>query len=88
MQTLPQQSNAYYANNKSVAKARFDGIKDCVALAVSLGLEPHAGHGLDYKTAAKVASIIEIKELNIGLFIIGESLIYGLSKAVKNCAKR
>ena len=48
-----------------------------------LGIEVHAGHGLDYKTTKILTRIKEIKEFNIGHFIIGESIILGLKNVVK-----
>ena len=51
-------------------------------LAQSLGLECHAGHGLDYDTVSAVAAIPEIVELNIGHFLIGESIFTGLPAAI------
>jgi pyridoxine 5-phosphate synthase len=53
------------------------------ALARSAGLEVHAGHGLDYATAEKIASLPEIFELNIGYYMIGEALFVGLSETVR-----
>ena len=58
-------------------------IKRCSELGVKLGIEVHAGHGLDYKTTSILSKIKEITEFNIGHFIIGESLIYGLKKTIK-----
>lgn len=51
-------------------------------LAVSLGLECHAGHGLSFNTVKPVAAIPEIMELNIGHFLIGEAVFMGLAEAV------
>ena len=59
-------------------------IMKCSKLANSLDIEVHAGHGLDYKTTKILTNIKEIKEFNIGHFIIGESVFYGLSKVIKN----
>src|SRR6202047_859513 len=53
------------------------------ALARSAGLEVHAGHGLDYATAEKIASLQEIVELNIGYYMIGEALFTGLAETVR-----
>lgn len=47
-----------------------------------LGLEVHAGHGIDYETVAAVAAIPEIMELNIGHFLIGEAIFVGLGPAI------
>jgi pyridoxine 5-phosphate synthase len=51
--------------------------------AAELGLEVHAGHGIDYATVAAVAAIPEIAELNIGHFLIGESIFIGLDAAIR-----
>tara|TARA_Y100000817_G_C16780816_1_gene510506 strand:+ start:218 stop:934 length:717 start_codon:yes stop_codon:yes gene_type:complete len=59
-------------------------IKRCSKLAYKIGLEVHAGHGLDYESTKILSNIKEIKEFNIGHFIIGESIFYGLSKIIKN----
>ena len=58
-------------------------IKKCSELGVKLGIEVHAGHGLDYKTTAILSKIKEITEFNIGHFIIGESLTHGLKNTIK-----
>ncbi|MDA7638508.1 pyridoxine 5'-phosphate synthase [Candidatus Pelagibacter sp.] len=58
-------------------------IKKCSELGVKLGIEVHAGHGLDYKTTSILSKINEITEFNIGHFIIGESLTHGLKKTIK-----
>ena len=51
-------------------------------LAELLGLECHAGHGLDYETVGPVAAIPQMQELNIGHFLIGESLFVGIDTAI------
>ena len=53
------------------------------ALADRLGLEVHAGHGLDYLTAEAIAGVPEIVELNIGHFLIGEAIMGGIEAAVQ-----
>ncbi len=62
-------------------------IKKCSKKANNLGIEVHAGHGMDYKTAKILSKIGEIKEFNIGHFIIGESIFFGLKKTIKNFIK-
>ena len=59
----------------------------CVNYATSIGIEVHAGHGIDYKTAKILSKIKFIKEFNIGHFIIGESVFYGLKNIIKNFKK-
>ena len=58
-------------------------IKKCSILANKHNLEVHAGHGLDYKTTKLLTKINEIKEFNIGHFLIGESIFQGLPKVIK-----
>ena len=65
----------------------FKKIKRCSELANKIGLEVHAGHGLDYKTTKILSNLREIKEFNIGHFIIGESLVYGLKNTIKKFKK-
>jgi len=62
-------------------------IKKCSYLANKFGLEVHAGHGLDYETTKVLTKIKEIKEFNIGHFIIGESIFYSLSSVIKKFKK-
>ena len=64
-------------------EAEFIKIEQCAKLCEELNLECHAGHGLDYETAAKIAKIEQIIELNIGHFIIGEAIFDGLEKVIK-----
>jgi pyridoxine 5-phosphate synthase len=52
-------------------------------LADQLGLEVHAGHGIDYETVSPIASIPELAELNIGHFLIGEAIFAGLDPAIR-----
>ena len=65
----------------------FKRIKASSKLAYKLNMEVHAGHGLDYKTTKILSKINEIKEFNIGHFLIGESIFFGLSKVIKNFKK-
>lgn len=60
----------------------FLSLREMSAYAHSLGLEVHAGHGLSYETVAPVAALPEVRELNIGHFLIGESIFLGLSQAI------
>ena len=62
-------------------------IKKCAKYANSLGIEVHAGHGMDYRTAKILSKINEIKEFNIGHFIIGEAISIGLKNVIKKINK-
>lgn len=57
-------------------------LTDMASFAHSLGLEVHAGHGLTYDTVKPIAALPEIMELNIGHFLIGESIFRGLAPAI------
>jgi len=61
----------------------FNKIKKCTEVATKIGLEVHAGHGMDYKTALVLSKIENIKEFNIGHFIIGESIFDGFESTIK-----
>src|SRR6516162_7305226 len=65
------------------AESEWQRIVAGASLARSIGLEVHAGHGLDYSTAEKIASLSEVVELNIGYFMIGEALFTGLAETVR-----
>jgi pyridoxine 5-phosphate synthase len=65
------------------ADAEWQRIRAGAKLAHELGLEVHAGHGLDYASAETIASLPQIVELNIGHFLIGESVFEGLAETVK-----
>ncbi|MFY9687781.1 MAG: pyridoxine 5'-phosphate synthase, partial [Pseudolabrys sp.] len=65
------------------AEAEWQIIRAGAARASSLGLEVHAGHGLDYGTAEIIAALPQVVELNIGHFIIGESVFEGLAETIK-----
>ena len=56
-------------------------------MANDLGLEVHAGHGLTYNSAKILAKLKNIKEFNIGHFLIGESIFVGMSSAIKSFKK-
>ncbi len=72
--------------NKQFSK-EFSKIKKTSILATKLGLEVHAGHGLDYRSTDILTKIKEIQEFNIGHFIIGESIFYGLENVIKKFKK-
>ena len=67
----------------SAAEAEFARIREGARLAARLGLEVHAGHGLNYETAETIAALPEFVELNIGHFLVGEAIIGGLGEVVR-----
>ena len=68
--------------------AELKGLREGAALAASLGLEVHAGHGLTFDTVGPIAAIPEIAELNIGHFLIAESVFIGLGPAIEEMRRR
>jgi len=66
----------------AAAEAEWARIRAGAALARRLGLEVHAGHGLNFATAEAIAGLPEVLELNIGHFLIGEAVFSGLAGAV------
>ena len=66
------------------AEAEWQRIVAGVKVAKAVGLEVHAGHGLDYATAETIAALPDIMELNIGYYMIGEALFVGLAETVRS----
>jgi len=64
------------------ATREFGRIQLAAARAAELGIECHAGHGLDYETSRIIAALPQVVELNIGHFLMGEALFVGLPKAI------
>jgi pyridoxine 5-phosphate synthase len=75
--------HALFDGDQAAADNEWRRIGEGVRLAQSLGLEVHAGHGLDYATAEAIAALPEIAELNIGHFLIGEAVFTSLAASVK-----
>ena len=73
--------------NKSKYKKSYKKIKKAAIFGTLIGLKVHAGHGLTYKSALLLSKIKEIKEFNIGHFLISESLFFGLKKTIKKFKK-
>tara|TARA_B100001113_G_scaffold128337_1_gene104749 strand:- start:386 stop:1150 length:765 start_codon:yes stop_codon:yes gene_type:complete len=62
----------------------FNKIKSFSKKLFSNGIEAHAGHGLNYETTKIISTVNEIEELNIGFFIIADSIFHGLEKTIIN----
>jgi len=74
--------DALAKGDAAAGAAEFERIRRGAAFAKSVGLEVHAGHGLDFITVEKIAALTEIVELNIGHFLIGEAIFDGLGAVV------
>ena len=68
--------------HETMARMEFERITKGVALAKKLGLEIHAGHGLDLATAETISALPQVVELNIGHFLIGEAIFGGLTGTI------
>jgi pyridoxine 5-phosphate synthase len=75
--------DALTENRTEDAQTEWRRIREGVRLATTLGLEVHAGHGLDYASAETIAALPEVVELNIGHFLIGEAAFVGLAHTIK-----
>ena len=67
----------------TMAAIEFERIKKGAARAKQLGLEVHAGHGLDFQTAEAISMLPEIVELNIGHFLVGEAIFTSLAESIR-----
>ncbi|HEV7692874.1 MAG TPA: pyridoxine 5'-phosphate synthase [Hyphomonadaceae bacterium] len=72
-----------FAGDKSGAVEELRRLQEASEYGAEKGIEIHAGHGLTYDTVRPVAAIAQVRELNIGHFIMGEALFVGLESAVK-----
>lgn len=75
---------AVSATDDEQSVAEFKRLAEGARYAASLGLEVHAGHGLDYRTAELISGLPEIAELNIGHYLMGEAVFCGLEAAIRN----
>lgn len=74
--------DAHAEGRAEEAAKELEALREMSAFAHSLGLEVHAGHGLTYDTVQPVAAFPEVKELNIGHFLIGEAIFRGITPAI------
>jgi len=75
---------AIAAQDEVLIAAEWQRIASGARLAHEMGLEVHAGHGLDYDTAEQIARLPRIVELNIGHFLVGDAVFAGLGEAIRN----
>ena len=74
-------------NKKKDYHKELNKIKNAVKLGNQLGLEVHAGHGITYESAKILSKISGITEFNIGHFLIGDSIFFGLNNSIKKFKK-
>jgi len=76
-------AEAHIAGDTAKRAREFERLAEGVRIGVAAGLEVHLGHGLDFETARMVSAIPDVAELNIGHFLIGESVFIGLEEAMR-----
>jgi pyridoxine 5-phosphate synthase len=76
-------AEAGFAGDKKEEARLLDRVREAAGYGASIGLEVHAGHGLTYGNVKPIAAIPEIRELNIGHFLIGEAIFIGLEASIK-----
>jgi pyridoxine 5-phosphate synthase len=74
---------AVLANDGTADERGFERLAKGARMAQAAGLEVHAGHGLDYDTARRLAAVPQFIEFNIGHFLMGEALFIGLASAIR-----
>jgi pyridoxine 5-phosphate synthase len=80
--------DAFAEGKKEEAERELTRLQRAAALGASMGLEVHAGHGITFDTVAPVAAIAEVRELNIGHFLVGEAIFIGLEAAIGEMRRR
>jgi pyridoxine 5-phosphate synthase len=75
--------DALAQGEKDRSDREFARLRAAATQAASLGLECHAGHGIEFASARTIAALPEIVELNIGHFLIGEAIFVGLATSVR-----
>ena len=76
-------TGAYAEARGAAAATELERLRSAARVATSLGLEVHAGHGLNYYNVQPVAAVREIVELNIGHALVARALFVGLPAAVR-----
>ena len=74
---------AVIAGDQQAAGVHLEAARTGAAAAGRLGLEVHAGHGLTYDNVKPIAAIAEMRELNIGHFLVGEAIFVGLEASIR-----
>ena len=74
--------DAHVESRLAARDAELERLTRMATLAHELGLEVHAGHGLTYDTVGPIAALPEVRELNIGHFLIGEAIFGGLAASI------
>jgi pyridoxine 5-phosphate synthase len=82
-QAIELHTAAYALATGAARTQELKRLQEAAKQAHAMGLEVHAGHGLNYENTPDVAAIPEIVELNIGHFLVGEAVFIGLEQSVR-----
>ncbi len=74
--------------DEQAAEAGLQALRAAAADGAARGLEVHAGHGITFASVGPIAAIPELKELNIGHFLVGEAIFTGLAAAISEMRRR
>lgn len=74
--------DAWREGEHSIVEAEMKKLEWAAHMAAEVGIEVHAGHGIDYDTVTFISRVPQIKELNIGHFLIGEAIFVGLEASI------
>lgn len=74
--------DAWREGERSIVESEMKKLEWAAHMAAEVGIEVHAGHGIDYDTVTFISRVPQIKELNIGHFLIGEAIFVGLEASV------
>ena len=72
-----------FYEDKTKSEIEFYNLKQICEYAFDSGIEVHLGHGLDYETTKKITEIQCIQEVNIGFFLIAQSIFDGLENSIR-----
>ncbi len=75
-------AEAHLSGDMARRASEYERLREATRIATEMGIEVHAGHGLDFDTARLISVIPDIVELNIGHFLIGEAVYIGLESAI------
>jgi|TARA_R110002096_G_scaffold96435_13_gene215288 pyridoxine 5-phosphate synthase len=75
--------DACFDGDGATAGLELERLQEAATAGAKMGLEVHVGHGLTFDTVAPVAAMPEVKELNIGHFLVGEAIFIGLEASIK-----
>lgn len=81
-QVIELHTGKYSEVNGKLRKKEYTALCDAAKIATQIGLECHAGHGLNYDNVSDIAQISDIVELNIGHFLMSEAIFLGLDLAI------